>query len=62
MGCVGITTFELHVTGPARDLHSGHYGGNVHNPIQAMMGILAQLHDENGTVTSDPDFMIMCVK
>lgn len=50
-GLRGVTTFELHVTGPARDLHSGHYGGNVHNPIQAMTEILAQLHDENGTVT-----------
>lgn len=50
-GLRGVTTFELHVTGPARDLHSGHYGGNVHNPIQAMIEILAQLHNENGTVT-----------
>ena len=47
----GIVSCELHVQGPARDLHSGHYGGNVHNPAQALCEIIAQLHDENGTVT-----------
>ncbi|MCY3836252.1 MAG: dipeptidase [Anaerolineaceae bacterium] len=47
----GIVSCELRVQGPARDLHSGHYGGNVHNPAQALCEILAQLHDENGTVT-----------
>ncbi len=47
----GITTMELEVFGPAKDLHSGHYGGNVHNPLQAMAEIIAQLHDANGTVT-----------
>lgn len=50
-GLRGIVTMELEVRGPARDLHSGHYGGNVHNPIQALVEILAQLHDANGTVT-----------
>jgi len=51
LGLRGIVTMELHVTGPARDLHSGHYGGNVHNPLQALSEIIAQLHDANGTVT-----------
>lgn len=51
LGLRGIVTMELHVTGPERDLHSGHYGGNVHNPLQALSEILAQLHDANGTVT-----------
>lgn len=46
----GIVNCELVVRGPARDLHSGHYGGNVHNPAQALCEIIAQLHDENGTV------------
>lgn len=50
-GLRGIITLELEVTGPARDLHSGHYGGTVHNPIQALSEILSQLHDDNGTVT-----------
>ena len=50
-GLRGIVTMELHLTGPARDLHSGHYGGNVHNPIQALTEIVSQLHNANGTVT-----------
>ena len=50
-GLRGIVTMELRVTGPARDLHSGHYGGNVHNPIQALAEIVAQLHNASGTVT-----------
>ncbi|MEM9774583.1 MAG: dipeptidase [Chloroflexota bacterium] len=51
VGLRGIVALEMHVQGPVRDLHSGHFGGNVHNPIQALTEILAQLHDENGTVT-----------
>ena len=51
LGLRGITAMELHVHGPVRDLHSGHYGGNVHNPAQALCEIIAQLHDANGTVT-----------
>jgi acetylornithine deacetylase/succinyl-diaminopimelate desuccinylase-like protein len=49
-GLRGIITTELVVTGPQRDLHSGHYGGNVHNPIQALVEILTQLHDTDGHV------------
>lgn len=50
-GLRGIITMELRVTGPARDLHSGHYGGNVHNPIQALAEIIARLHNSNGGVS-----------
>ncbi|MCY4071453.1 MAG: dipeptidase [Chloroflexi bacterium] len=50
-GLRGVTALELHVSAPLSDLHSGHWGGSVHNPIQALSEILAQLHDENGTVT-----------
>ncbi len=49
-GLRGVTALELHVSAPVSDLHSGHWGGSVHNPIQALSEILAQLHDENGTV------------
>jgi len=37
--------------GPSHDLHSGSFGGTVHNPIQALTEIIAQLHDKNGRVT-----------
>ena len=41
---------ELEVSGPEGDLHSGTYGGAVHNPLQALCEILAALHDERGRV------------
>lgn len=42
---------EVEVTGPNRDLHSGTFGGSVHNPIQALSELIASLHDKNGRVT-----------
>lgn len=50
-GLRGLLTMEIAVKGPGRDLHSGHYGGLVHNPIQALAEILAALHDADGRVT-----------
>ena len=50
-GLRGAAALELHIQAPVSDLHSGHWGGSVHNPIQALCEILAQLHDVNGTVT-----------
>lgn len=47
----GIVTMELQVQGPARDLHSGHFGGTLHNPLQALAEIIAQLHDAEGRVS-----------
>lgn len=47
-GLRGLITMELVITSPQRDLHSGHYGGTVHNPIQALTEILAQLHTPDG--------------
>ena len=44
-----IYTF-LDVTGPARDLHSGSYGGAIDNPLNAIGHIISQLKDENGHV------------
>ncbi len=46
----GIVTAEIYVSGPDRDLHSGSYGGSVHNPIQALSEIIASLHDEFGWI------------
>ena len=47
----GLTALEIEVKGPSKDLHSGMYGGGVHNPVQALAEIVAQLHDADGTVT-----------
>lgn len=51
----GGAGFELHVFGPAQDLHSGTFGGVVHNPIHALSQLVAGLHDANGRITL-PDF------
>jgi acetylornithine deacetylase/succinyl-diaminopimelate desuccinylase-like protein len=47
----GIITLELDIFGPANDLHSGTYGGAVHNPLQALAEIIAQLHTPDRRVT-----------
>ncbi len=47
----GLAYFELRVYGPAHDLHSGIYGGVVHNPANAMAGLIAGMHDSKGRVT-----------
>lgn len=49
-GLRGISCMELEVWGPKQDLHSGHYGGTVHNPVQALAEIITQLHHADGSV------------
>jgi acetylornithine deacetylase/succinyl-diaminopimelate desuccinylase-like protein len=46
----GIAYFEVNVTGPCKDLHSGQYGGKVQNPLNAMAHIMAALHDDEGRI------------
>ncbi|PWH17454.1 MAG: dipeptidase [Anaerolineae bacterium] len=50
-GLRGIMTFELRISGPKSDLHSGIYGGVVHNPAVALAELIAGMHDANGRVT-----------
>ena len=50
-GLRGLAYFELRVTGPEHDLHSGIFGGAVHNPAQVLCELIAGMHDENGRVT-----------
>ncbi len=49
-GLRGLSYMQVEVTGPNRDLHSGSFGGSVHNPIQALAEIIARLHDKDGRV------------
>jgi acetylornithine deacetylase/succinyl-diaminopimelate desuccinylase-like protein len=42
---------ELEVFGPAQDLHSGIFGGSVHNPAQALAEIIAKLHNADGSIS-----------
>lgn len=46
----GGLSLELEVRGPQRDLHSGIYGGAVHNPLQALSEIIARLHNAEGRI------------
>ncbi len=50
-GLRGLAYFELRVQGPSKDLHSGLFGGIVHNPAQALAELIAGMHDKKGRVT-----------
>ena len=50
-GLRGLAYFDVFVWGPDHDLHSGLYGGTVHNPAQALIELIAGMHDENGSIT-----------
>ena len=49
-GVRGLAYLEVTVTGPNKDLHSGHYGGAVANPINELCALIASLHDADGRV------------
>lgn len=49
-GLRGGVVFEVTVIGPKQDLHSGMFGGTVHNPAQALAEIITQLHNDDGSV------------
>ncbi len=46
----GLMYTQIEVTGPARDLHSGEFGGAVMNPANALATILATLKDADGRI------------
>lgn len=46
----GIVAAEVTLRGPDHDLHSGTYGGVVHNPLHVVGKIIGSLHDEAGRV------------
>lgn len=46
----GLVAMDLIVTGPKMDLHSGMYGGIVHNPAKAITEIISKLHNSDGSV------------
>jgi acetylornithine deacetylase/succinyl-diaminopimelate desuccinylase-like protein len=49
-GLRGLTYMEIEVKGPYKDLHSGQFGGAVHNPAQALCEIVAALHNPDGSI------------
>lgn len=50
-GLRGLAYWQIEVTGPNRDLHSGHFGGAVANPVNVLCKLLAQVTDEDGRIT-----------
>lgn len=50
-GLRGLAYWQVEVTGPNRDLHSGHFGGAVQNPVNALCQMLAQIVDKHGRIT-----------
>jgi acetylornithine deacetylase/succinyl-diaminopimelate desuccinylase-like protein len=50
-GLRGLCYMEIRLYGPSKDLHSGLFGGTVHNPAQALVELVAGMHDKKGKVT-----------
>lgn len=50
-GLRGLAYWQVEVTGPNRDLHSGIFGGAVANPVNELCKLIAQMTDENNHIT-----------
>lgn len=50
-GLRGLIYYQITLTGPDRDLHSGVYGGAVANPATMLCQMIGRLHDATGRVT-----------
>lgn len=50
-GLRGIAYWQVEVTGPNRDLHSGLYGGAVANPINVLCELIAKCTDKKHRIT-----------
>ncbi len=46
----GSLSVELNLSGADGDLHSGNFGGAIHNPVQVLCEIVASLHDNDGRI------------
>lgn len=50
-GLRGLAYWQVEVTGPNADLHSGIFGGAVANPINVLCKLIADMQDEKGHIT-----------
>lgn len=50
-GLRGLAYWQVEVTGPNKDLHSGMFGGAVANPINILSRLISQMINENGHIT-----------
>jgi acetylornithine deacetylase/succinyl-diaminopimelate desuccinylase-like protein len=51
VGLRGLAYWQLEVTGPNRDLHSGIFGGAVANPINELCKMIASVTDQDNRIT-----------
>ena len=49
-GLRGLAYWQVEITGPYRDLHSGLYGGAVGNPINILCKLIAQMTDKDNKI------------
>ncbi|MFA5011328.1 MAG: dipeptidase [Ignavibacteria bacterium] len=52
-GLRGLCFMQIDITGPNRDLHSGTFGGGVHNPINALAETITKLKDDKNRILID---------
>ncbi len=52
-GMRGLQLFEITVKGPDKDVHSGHFGGAIVNPVNALCNLISTMTDGRGRVTID---------
>ena len=50
IGLRGLMYMEIEATGPARDLHSGMYGGAAPNAVYGLIELLAKAKDADGRI------------
>ena len=50
-GLRGLVKFEMKVTGPDHDLHSGDFGGTVSNPVNVLSWMIGTVLDKDGHIT-----------
>jgi len=50
-GLRGLVYYEVEISGPAQDLHSGVFGGAAPNPLTILAELFAKMHDKNFRVT-----------
>ena len=46
----GVMALEFRIDGPARDLHSGVFGGSIENPAMALCQVLAKCRNDKGKI------------
>lgn len=50
-GLRGLVKFEMRITGPDHDLHSGDFGGTVSNPVNVLSAMIGSVLDSDGHIS-----------